>query len=176
MIDINKPKDASYIVIETLHKDRTGSRTIHVVQPTADHQSFKIGRGHESDIRIADISVSRLHATLHCTSKGIHIEDNNSKFGTLAMAREPLELDISKSYAVQMGRTLMKFSIQKKGLDRKLTETIEKMDEKMIQEIIENSIGRAASNPIINSRLNEMAKAEEATYMDEGINCDDAAI
>jgi pSer/pThr/pTyr-binding forkhead associated (FHA) protein len=30
--------------------------------PDADKKVFKLGRGHESDVRVSDISVSRCHA------------------------------------------------------------------------------------------------------------------
>ena len=45
---------------------------------------IKIGRGHDNDLRIADISVSRCHAFIKKDTKGnIVLEDNQSKFGTL---------------------------------------------------------------------------------------------
>lgn len=47
---------------------------------------IRFGRGHETDVRIIDISVSRLHAIMHKDDLGrIYIEDNESKFGTLVM-------------------------------------------------------------------------------------------
>jgi pSer/pThr/pTyr-binding forkhead associated (FHA) protein len=45
--------------------------------------SLRIGRGHDSDIRIPDISVSRFHATIHFKEQNFYLEDNTSKFGTL---------------------------------------------------------------------------------------------
>lgn len=46
--------------------------------------TIKIGRGHDNDLRIADISVSRCHSYIKKDSKGrIILEDNQSKFGTL---------------------------------------------------------------------------------------------
>jgi pSer/pThr/pTyr-binding forkhead associated (FHA) protein len=47
-----------------------------------------MGRGHESMIRVNDISVSRLHAVLLQTPEGIFLSDNNSKFGTLVLMKE----------------------------------------------------------------------------------------
>ena len=44
---------------------------------------FKLGRGHESEVRINDISVSRCHAMLHFSNGAFFVEDNSSKFGTL---------------------------------------------------------------------------------------------
>ena len=42
-----------------------------------------MGRGHQSDIRISDISVSRFHAFIKYENNNFLIFDNNSKFGTL---------------------------------------------------------------------------------------------
>ena len=53
-----------------------------------DKQFIKVGRGHDVDIRVTDISVSRFHAKI---SQGIdgdfYVEDNKSKFGTLLQVR-----------------------------------------------------------------------------------------
>lgn len=37
---------------------------VHLVMPDETKSVFKLGRGHESDVRISDISVSRTHAIL----------------------------------------------------------------------------------------------------------------
>jgi len=51
---------------------------------------IKIGRGHDSQVRVTDISVSRFHALIKKTSRGDYIvEDNGSKFGTLVLLRRP---------------------------------------------------------------------------------------
>jgi len=60
-----------------------------------DSKEFiKVGRGHDSEVRITDISVSRCHALVKRSSKGDFIvEDNNSKFGTLVLIRKPYILN-----------------------------------------------------------------------------------
>lgn len=53
----------------------------------------RIGRGHDSEIRITDISVSRYHALIRRNFRGEYVlEDNLSKFGTLVMLRKPYQL------------------------------------------------------------------------------------
>lgn len=51
--------------------------------------TFKLGRGHESDVRVSDISVSRCHAILKydLNDYSYYLEDNLSKFGTLVLAK-----------------------------------------------------------------------------------------
>jgi pSer/pThr/pTyr-binding forkhead associated (FHA) protein len=70
---------------------------------------IKIGRGHDADIRVTDISVSRFHAKInYCDEKGEYfLEDNNSKFGTLVLVRKPIRLQENKTNYFQMGRTLL---------------------------------------------------------------------
>jgi pSer/pThr/pTyr-binding forkhead associated (FHA) protein len=64
-------------------------------------QTIKIGRGHDNDLRIGDISVSRCHIFLKKDTKGnIFIEDNSSKFGTLVQIKAPLVLNDSIIYYI----------------------------------------------------------------------------
>lgn len=44
---------------------------------------MSIGRGVERDLRVMDISVSRLHCTLSTYNNKLYLIDNSSKFGTL---------------------------------------------------------------------------------------------
>jgi pSer/pThr/pTyr-binding forkhead associated (FHA) protein len=81
---------ANYIVFESVSSNT--SKVIHVVDFTLTDE-IKLGRGHDADIRVTDISVSRFHALLKKTTKGyIYLEDNHSKFGTLALVRNPIQL------------------------------------------------------------------------------------
>ena len=82
-------------MLESLPLERNTSRTIHILGFNAEKQSFNMGRGHESEVRVNDISVSRCHAVVKYQADGIYIEDNKSKFGTLVLLKDryPLELD-----------------------------------------------------------------------------------
>ncbi len=95
------------MVIETLNRDKHAARTIHVLSPAADKDAFKLGRGHDADVRIADISVSRVHAFLRITGDGCFVEDNSSKFGTLLLLRKEIALDADVPRWLQVGRTLL---------------------------------------------------------------------
>jgi pSer/pThr/pTyr-binding forkhead associated (FHA) protein len=49
-----------------------------------ERQFIRVGRGHDADIRVTDISVSRFHAKINRSEDGsFYVEDNKSKFGTL---------------------------------------------------------------------------------------------
>lgn len=50
---------------------------------------FKIGRSVDTDMKIADISVSRIHAYIRINKGSLVLEDNGSKFGTLVKLNGP---------------------------------------------------------------------------------------
>lgn len=52
-------------------------------------KEIKVGRGHESNIRVTDISVSRVHALITFKDGKFVVQDNNSKFGTLIALDKP---------------------------------------------------------------------------------------
>ncbi len=116
LIDVARPATGSFALLESLNYEKSTARIVHVVTPNQTKSSFKLGRGHESDIRVTDISVSRFHAFLTCTKEGFFIEDNKSKFGTLALA-PVIELSPSLSRAVQIGRTTVSFEVRPYQVD-----------------------------------------------------------
>lgn len=65
---------------------------IHLIRPSDKKDSFKFGRGHESDLRINDISVSRCHAIIKFRDGKFYLEDNLSKFGTLVLVKNKTPL------------------------------------------------------------------------------------
>lgn len=65
-------------------------------------------------MRVSDISVSRCHAILKYDSSdcGYYLEDNLSKFGTLVLAKSAIELDLDCTKAVQIGRSVISFTVK----------------------------------------------------------------
>ena len=106
LIDLEKPVGCDYIVLESLNqmKENCNIKSIHVIQLTGDE--LTIGRGHESDVRINDISVSRKHAILKYNSEDgtLLLKDLKSKFGTLILIKKPLKIKEKKIH-LQIGRT-----------------------------------------------------------------------
>ena len=70
--------------------------------PDTDKKMFKLGRGHESDVRVSDISVSRCHALVKYNDQNgrFYLEDNLSKFGTLVLAKGQIQLEPEMTKAV----------------------------------------------------------------------------
>lgn len=112
---------APYIVLENMMRSSSSeggvngaeTRGVYVIS-LAGKKNLRLGRGHESDVRIADVSISRWHATVAFTEDGeFLLEDHNSKFGTLVAMRKPKMLDLSANgraeLTLQSGRTVFRF-------------------------------------------------------------------
>lgn len=109
LVEVRKP-EAAFMVLEENKRDT--SRGLHVVSLT-EGSCFRIGRGHDSDIRVADISVSRLHAVIKLTQGEFYLEDKNSKFGTLVQVRQPLVLTLGLSVSVQVSRSVVTLKVKR---------------------------------------------------------------
>ena len=64
LVDVDVPEEKNFIWLESLTFEKNSSRMVHLVMPNSEKNTFKLGRGHESDVRVSDISVSRTHAIL----------------------------------------------------------------------------------------------------------------
>lgn len=106
LFSVEKP-EAPYIILEALSKD-ANSKGLHVISLT-NKFSVRLGRGHESDVRISDISVSRCHAIIKFQEGRFILDDNNSKFGTLVEITGPIAINPEIPLEVQIGRTVISF-------------------------------------------------------------------
>ena len=110
-MDYERP-EGDFLVLESLNQEKNTSRIIHIISPDSKKDSFKLGRGHESDLRINDISVSRCHAIIKFKDNRFQLEDNLSKFGTLVLVKTRTSLVPGFNKAVQIGRTVINFSLK----------------------------------------------------------------
>lgn len=87
--------DSNFIAIESVTLQNI--RIVHVID-LKERSYVKIGRGHDVDIRVTDISVSRYHARISQDQNGdFYVDDNKSKFGTLLQVRQPIPLHRTKT-------------------------------------------------------------------------------
>jgi hypothetical protein len=64
-VDVDLPKTGNFLWLESLTFEKNSSRMVHIIKPQLEGKTdFKLGRGHESDLRVSDISVSRCHAII----------------------------------------------------------------------------------------------------------------
>jgi pSer/pThr/pTyr-binding forkhead associated (FHA) protein len=104
--------------MESLPLEKNTSRTIHVLNFSQEKPTFNMGRGHESEVRVNDISVSRCHAILKYKPDGIYIEDNRSKFGTLVLLKDSYNIQLEYTSAVQIGRTVVSFTVRNTAIEK----------------------------------------------------------
>ena len=109
LITVEKPA-CPYIILEKLSADQKNSSTLSLIVPT-DHEPIRLGRGHQCDLRISDISISRVHALLKYKDGKFLIFDNESKFGTLILLNRSYEIQNDKA-AIQIGRTVFTFVLK----------------------------------------------------------------
>jgi hypothetical protein len=115
-----------YITLESSFSEKN-EYSIHLISLN-NKKNVRLGRGHDSDIRISDISVSRCHAVIQYTDGEFHLLDNSSKFGTLVESRE---IEINKNNPVtciQVGRTLLMFSLKEQNFDNSIDDTDEEQE------------------------------------------------
>ena len=55
---------------------------MHLISLT-EGTTIKMGRGHQCEIRLQDISVSRTHSEIKYSGSEFYLNDQDSKFGTL---------------------------------------------------------------------------------------------
>ena len=113
MITIERPA-SPYMILEKIGEDKKSSCFTLIVPE--GNQTINMGRGHQCDFRISDISVSRIHAHLKFEDGKFLIYDNDSKFGTLVLLKDNYPVKEDKA-AVQIGRTVFTFVLKKAPLE-----------------------------------------------------------
>jgi len=119
---IDKPKKP-YIMLESI-PDRKGvnranrnprdfeveevkhAKSLYVIV-AEESKTVKLGRGHQSDVVLDDISVSRAHSEIVFKNDSFFLRDLDSKFGTLVEFKE--SRDITENLKFQCGRTVYTF-------------------------------------------------------------------
>lgn len=115
LITVDRPP-MPYIILEKVNsfgvnglENNKKSSSLSLIVPEPDFlEPIKLGRGHQCDLRISDISVSRVHAHLKYIDGKFLILDNESKFGTLILLQNDYKINMEKA-AIQIGRTVVTF-------------------------------------------------------------------
>lgn len=81
--------DEDYLIMESVKS--APAKVVHVFYLNKSNE-FRIGRSVDTDMKIADISVSRVHSYIKIKNNRLYVEDNGAKFGTLVKIREPIDI------------------------------------------------------------------------------------
>ena len=109
--DFSESKFKNFICLDSLPFN--GKKSIYII--SFDKKNLiRIGRCHENDLKISDVTVSRFHCQLLKTSNNNFIlEDCNSKFGSLIYLNcQNLKIFPYSNLPIQIGRTYLEFSIR----------------------------------------------------------------
>ena len=105
----------NYLILESLTLDKHKHKFLYVIS-LDNNKKIKLGRGHDSDILLSDISVSRIHCIISTENKNVYIEDNNSKFGTLILIQSPsIQMVEHLPLFFQVGRTFFSCRFKKQA-------------------------------------------------------------
>lgn len=107
LVEVPQPT-APYLVLEsTAHHTAARDRGFHVLSLAGEKPIIRLGRGHNCDLQIHDVSISRVHATIRFLEGDFILEDNRSKFGTTVALRGPWLLQNGEEVSFQVGRTVL---------------------------------------------------------------------
>jgi hypothetical protein len=115
LLDFSKDFE-SYLTLESLTLDKYKNKFIYTISLENSNQKLRLGRGHDCDILLSDISVSRVHCFLLADkmNKNLFLIDNDSKFGTLVLIQTPiLKIEELLPLNIQIGRTYIKCVVKK---------------------------------------------------------------
>ena len=165
LIDIERP-NCNYIILESLNQKKENNENhkfIHVIK-LINEDDITIGRANNADIKINDISVSRLHAKLNFNfdQKCVQIIDLKSKFGSLVLIKDKIELKSGECLIAQVGRTLFGTNIIKNKEERKEINIDEKCNKNKSKDNEEGKTNEETNNEnFINNNLEKINKVEE---------------
>lgn len=109
LIKIPRPESTPYIILEKFENNKE-NMGLYLIQPF-QQRPIQIGRGHNNDILVSDISVSRVHGCINYANGNFYILDRNSKFGTLISVRDKMELPKDVKIMFQIGKTVVNISV-----------------------------------------------------------------
>jgi len=118
----------NYLIFENLTLDKQKNKFIYVIN-LDKNKKIKVGRGHESNVILSDISVSRVHFLLNTENDNVYLEDYNSKYGTLVLIQAPkINLTENLSLNLHIGRSFINCKVKKPFKFFKCCEIKEKTD------------------------------------------------
>ena len=104
-------KNNYHIVLESINFVKDGIYCVMVIIFTFPNkrEEYFLGRGHEATFKISDISISRVHAKFYLKDENIVIDDLGSKFGTLLLVRNSIDVGEKKKkkMKIQIGRNVI---------------------------------------------------------------------
>ena len=105
-------KFEQYIIFESMKVNKLKKKYIYILS-LDKYKYFTLGRSKECDVIFPELSVSRYHCYIFKNDNNeIYIEDNSSKFGTLALIQNPkINMLYKKPLRIQKEKTYIKIDL-----------------------------------------------------------------
>jgi len=112
IFDFVENKFKSYVILESYFKNNF--KNIFVLSCDS-HNVISIGRSHETNLKINDITVSRYHSEIIKENNKFYIRDLYSKFGTgILLQNNKIKIKEDFPLYIQIGKNIMEIKIEKK--------------------------------------------------------------
>ena len=128
-IEIEKPKDKNYIILESLEElediDKEVIKYFYVIELTGEDETIKIGRNKDNNVILEDKTFSRYHSVIkYIKNKGKLLLNNktDSTNTTVLIKNDIIEISEKRGIYLQSGTT----SIEARIIKKEENETIEK--------------------------------------------------
>ena len=109
----SEKNEESYFTLETIGSVKNKEKYIYdiIIKSEESNSTFTIGRYNESDIRLVDNTISRIHSILTVVNNKLYIKDMNSKFGTgiLLQNNNNFHFCDENPISFQFGRSIITF-------------------------------------------------------------------
>ena len=105
----------NYIIFDSVTPQKTDDSKFRFLTKFDKNNILRIGRGLENQLILNDISVSRNHCKLIIDdNEDVILEDNSSRFGSLVLIQDEIEILKGHKLHVQVGTNYLIFTLNKK--------------------------------------------------------------
>ena len=162
----------NYLSFENLTLDKQKNKFIYVINLDKE-KKIKMGRGHDANILLSDISVSRVHCFLNIDNNNVFLEDNNSKYGTLVLV-QTTKINLAENIFLnlQIGRTFISCKIKKPFKLFGCCEVAEKIDINFYLKQNEKKIGMKKILTVRTEVENDREEDEHKKEKERGVEID----
>lgn len=114
LLTVEKPNDSNYIILEGFFWDEKKTKNWYILHLSNEENTINFGRANNSDVRMSCISVSRDHAYIKLFKEKFYLVDLNSKFGTLVLITNNIQLIPYKKISIQYNNACITFLVKHK--------------------------------------------------------------
>ena len=110
--------ESPYIILQSMYQYNCQNKNVSdlniiFVISLKSNNYVNIGRANNSNIRLSDVSVSRLHAKITYNDGDFYIDDRGSKFGTLLLIQNNVLFLPNKDISIQNGKNHFIFKLRR---------------------------------------------------------------